>query len=83
MHHHSRASVARRVQPAAYGGPVVDALAKEFGGFVEHRCDARGITVAPSVQEHDPNVTTQFGTSRRGTESSVFSTSKRDQLSSN
>ena len=54
MHHHSRASVARRVQPAAYGGPVVDALAKEFGGFVEHRCDARGITVRPHSESTTP-----------------------------
>ena len=65
------------------GGQVVDALAKELGGFVERRYGARGTTVVLSFPEHDPNATTQCGTSRRGTEDFAFSTSKRELLPSN
>jgi two-component sensor histidine kinase len=65
------------------GGQVIDALAKELGGFVERRYGAHGTTVVLSFPEHDPNVTPQCGTSRRGTEDSAFSTSKRELLPSN
>ena len=62
------------------GGQVVDALAKELGGFVERRYGARGTTVVLSFPEHDPNVTTPCGASRRGTEDFAFSTSRRELL---
>ena len=64
------------------GGQVVDALAQELGGFVERRYGAHGTTVVLSFPEHDPNVTTQCGTSRRGTEDFAFSTSRRELLPS-
>jgi two-component sensor histidine kinase len=65
------------------GGQVVDALAKELGGFVERRYGARGTTVVLSFPEHDPNVATPGGASRRGTEDLGFSTSRRELLTSN
>jgi len=65
------------------GGEVVDALANELGGFVERRYGAHGTTVVLSFPEHDPNVTTQCGASRSGTEDLAFSTSRRELLPSN